>query len=268
MKRIGNITQTYSRKNEWSPDSDGKDRSFLVNYQLQDIPQLKLRNLLDLHLYTFHNVDVDIAKTIATKVKEAIPKTKSICYYDMYFCETIERNLIFLKEQGITDVLWLQDDDFFVGNEQHLFELFEYYKNNPDVHHVSFGFSYDSLKPTEQRRCHKISENFFLYESRATDFHNAGFFAMDNSPFICNLEMLCTAMYTKNIFNLKIPRAYDLEQYLRFNSLKNDIARYTTNETFFSTFNIVGLGGSLGSAEKNLATLKQKFGNPTPIQRN
>lgn len=267
MKRIGNITQTYSRKEEWSPDSDGKDRSFLLNYQLQDTVQLKLRNLLDLHLYTFHNVELDFAKTIATKVKEHIPKTKSICYYDMYFSETIERNLIFLKEQGITDILWLQDDDFFTGNENHFFELFEFYKNNSDIQHISFGFTYDSLKPSEQRKSHKISENFYIYESRASDFHNAGFFAMDNSPFICNLELLCNAMYNKDIFSLKIPRAYDLEQYLRFNSLKNDIDRYTTNETFFSTFNIVGLGGSLGNAEKSLTILKEKFGTPTPIHR-
>lgn len=266
MKRIGNITQTYSRRGEWSPDSDGKDRSFLINYLLKDSTQIKLRNLLDVHLFTFHNVDLGIAKSMANKIKEVVPNTKSICYYDMYFCETIERNLAFLKEQGVTDVLWLQDDDFFVGNETHLFELFEFYRNNPDIHHVSFGFTYDSLKPIGHRKRHKISENFYIYESRSSDFHNTGFFAMDNSPFICNLEMLCTAMYSKNIFDLKISRAYDLEQYLRFNSLKNDIVRCTTNETFFSTFNIVGLGGSLGSADKNLAHLKQKFGSPVSIQ--
>lgn len=267
MKRIGSITQTYARKDSWSPDSDGKDRSFLLNYQLQDKTQIKLRQMMDLHLYTFHNVEIDKAKKMANMMKAVIPKTQSLCYYDIYFSETVKRNLLFLKEQGITDVLWIQDDDFFVGEDERiLFELIEFYKNN-SLSHISLFFPYSSLKPVETRKHVKINDRLVLYETRACDFHNTPpLFAMDNSPFICNLEMLCTAMYNKSIFDLNIPRAYDLEQYLRFNSLQNNIDRFTTNHSFFETFNIVGLGGSLGNADKSLNRLKTKFGDPVWVQ--
>jgi hypothetical protein len=268
VKKIGSLTQTYDRKDNWSPDSDGKDRSFLLNYQLQDVTQVKLRQLVDVHLYSFHNVKLEKAKKMATLIKDKIPRTQSLCYYDVLFSETVRSNLLYLKNQGVTDVLWIQDDDFFVGdNEQLLFDLIEYYKSNSTVNHVSLFFPYASLKPVQQRKSTMINDALFLYESRATDFHNTPpLFAMDNSPFICNLELLCTAMYDKHVFDLNIERAYDLENYVRFNSLKNDVTRCTTNHSFFETFNVVGLGGSLGNAEKSSKRLQDKFGKPVHIQ--
>ena len=98
MKRIGSLTQTYDRKDNWSPDSDGKDRSFLLNYQLQDATQVKLRQLVDVHLYSFHNVQIDKAKKMAALIKNLIPRTQSLCYYDVLFSETVRSNLLYLKK--------------------------------------------------------------------------------------------------------------------------------------------------------------------------
>jgi len=266
VKKFGSITQTYDRKGEWSPDSDGKDRSFLINYQLQDTTQVKFRQSMDVHLYTFHNVELTKAKSIASKIKEVIPKTQSFCYNDMLFKETVKRNLLYLKEQGVTDVVWIQDDDFFVGREDLFFNLIEYYKNN-NLSHVNLFFKYTDFKPVQERKIRKINDDLLLYESRAADFHNTPpLFAMDNSPFICNLELLCTAIYNKEILDANIIRAYDLEHAIRFNSLHNDIARFTTNHSFFETFNVVGLGGSLGNSEKSSKRLQEKFGKQVFIQ--
>ena len=54
--KIASITQTYQFDQRFISGVDGKDRSFLIDYILKDSPQIKLRNLVDLQTFNFHNL--------------------------------------------------------------------------------------------------------------------------------------------------------------------------------------------------------------------
>lgn len=264
MKKIGIITQTYDRKDDWSPGSDGKDRSFLINWMLKDSNQLDIRKNVDCHLFTFHNVETDKAKRIANKIKAAIPSTSSFIYNDITFSETILRNFNHLKEKGITDLLWIQDDDFVDElNYKNLLKVIEFYKNNSDVLHIALQNNFESLV-NKKLTSIKINDDVVLYKSHATDFED-GYkkFGMDNGPFICNLDLLMNRIYSPEIFSRNIIDAYTLEHNIRFNSVKNNVPRYVTNKSFIVTKNVVGLGGSLGHADIHKKDLTEKYG---PVQ--
>ena len=66
--KIASITQTYQSDSRFSTGTDGKDRSFLIDYLLKDTIQLKLRNLVDLQTFNFHNYNIDKAKDISEAI--------------------------------------------------------------------------------------------------------------------------------------------------------------------------------------------------------
>jgi hypothetical protein len=262
MKKIGNFTQTYQAKDNWSLGSDGKDREFLIDYMLRDREQIKIRKLFDLHSYTFHNMEFEKSKKIASKIKKEFPDTEFFCYNNMTFGETILRHINFLKSKGITDLIWIQDDDFFTGIYDEFEAIYNYYKNNDNIKHLNISIYNVKHLNTELNNYKKIEigNNLHIYKTKARDFQNQKMFGMDNSPFICNIDYLLERIYTKEVFDAKYLNAYDLEGHININGSQNNIDRYTVNRIFFEPHNIVGMGGSLGNAKQALEQLESRFG--------
>ncbi|NBP00770.1 MAG: hypothetical protein EBU90_11685 [Proteobacteria bacterium] len=262
MKKIANFTQTYQAVDQWSLGSDGKDREFLIDYFIKNKDQIEIRKMFDLHMYTFHNIDVEKSKRIATKIKSVLPHTQFLLYKNMTFSETIKRQLDLLESKGITDLIWIQDDDFFTGKLNDFQKIYNYYKHN-EINHLNIGIYCEKNFSKDKKESYnkiEVDDNLFIYKTRACDFQDNNLFGMDNSPFICSIKYLREKIYTNEVFNFNHFNAYDLEGHININGKKNNIERYIVNRVFFEPHNIVGMGGSLGNAKQALENLEKRFG--------
>lgn len=263
MKKIANLTQTYQAVDSWSLGSDGKDREFLIDYLIRNEDQIKIRKMFDIHTYSFHNIDLDKSRRLVNKIKSKFDSVYFILYKNMTFCETIKRHLDFLEEKGATDLIWIQDDDFFTGNLQDFIKVYDYYKNNDEIKHINLAIYSERNFDKEKRESYdkiKVDEDLFIYKTKASDFQNNKLYGMDNSPFICDIKYLREKIYTADVFNRNHFNAYDLEGHININGISNNIDRYIVNRVFFEPHNIVGMGGSLGGAKTAMENLEKLFG--------
>jgi len=252
--KIASITQTYQFDHRFSSGVDGKDRSFLVNYHLKDSPQIKLKSLVDLQTFNFHNYNIEEAKTLSKKIKEVLPNTKCTIYNNMTLGQSIFSHLDFLRIKGITDILWIQDDEFSLANDKDIIDAFNYYKSNKLIN-LSLCYSSNNID-TENINCEEISKDLVVYRSSTQDFTYKKLYGMDFSAFICNLDLIYNAF--KNI-DLMTLDAYKLEGDFSTFMSKFLFPRCVLNKPLFKTFNIVGMLHSLGDANKNYDDLQKRF---------
>lgn len=254
--KVATLTQTYQFDPRFCSGVDGRDRSFLLNYLSKDLPQLKLRSLADLQTYNFHNYNIDDAKKISSNLKSIIPDIKCTVYNNMTLGQSLFAHIEFLKMKDVSDVLWIQDDEFSLLNEKDLEDIFIYYKTN-NVINLSLCRSIDDLDPYNIDY-EPINENITVFKSSVVDFTHNKKYAMDFSAFICNINVLYSAL--KNI-DISTKDAYKLEGDFSTFISSFGIPRYVLNKPAFKTFNIVGMVHSLGEADKNYEILQKRFAN-------
>jgi hypothetical protein len=252
--KIASITQTYQLDTRFSSGSDGRDRSFLIDYLLKDAPQLKMRSLVDLQTFNFHNYNVEEAKLLSSKIKKVIPNIKCTVYNNMTLGQSIFSHIDFLKTKGITDILWIQDDEFSIAKEKDLVNALNYYKNSNLVN-LSLC---NSIKEIDDYNIDSetVSENLTLYRSSVLDFTNKNKYAMEFSAFICNIDILKEAFLNIDIMTSD---AYKLEGDFSTFIAHTMIPRCVLNYPLFKTFNIVGMIYSLTEADKNYEILQKRF---------
>lgn len=265
MKRLANFTQTYKGATRWSPGSDGRNRDFLVDALIHNPGKLKAIELMDMQTFSFHNMEYDHCSQLADKINTKLPKCKFLIYQEMTLGSTFVKHLNFLKDNGITDFLWLQDDEFFTYDKFNDFKLvIDFYKENKDVNHINLlhrvvdGKQHDAysthtgVKPTDTI---KLSKNIFINKTHTKDILPANNYAMDFTCFICNIDY-----FLKNMFDTSFTSfldAYKLEGAVNEMSIKNNVQRYIPNVNFFESFNIVGMPPSLGRSEASLTKLRK-----------
>ena len=255
MKKIGNFSQTYQVNNYFTSGTDGKDREFLVDFLLKDLNQLQLRSFLDMHTFTFHNYNEQNARSISKKIKEKLPGTKCNLYNNMTLGVSILSHLQFLIKNNITDVLWIQDDEFSIESYQNLIDLYNFYKNNDEVKNVSLCYKYDDLNSPDVESV-KINDDLTLYKTSSNDFASCNKYAMDFSAFICDINILYNAFSNIDINTLD---AYKLEGDFTGFIQNNNTPRFVLNKPLFKTYNVVGMVHSLAQADTNLSELKSKY---------
>lgn len=255
MRRIANFSQTYQVNRLFSSGSDGKDREFLIDFLFKDLNQLQLRSFLDLHTFTFHNYNEQKARIISKRIKDVLPGTKCNLYNNMTLGNAIFSHLNFLLQNNITDVLWIQDDEFSIESFQNLLDVYNFYKNNEDIKNLSLCYKYSDLKNVNTET-EVINKDITLYKTSSLDFANNSKYAMDFSAFICDIQILYNAFSNIDISTLD---AYKLEGDFTGFIQKNNTPRYVLNKPLFKTFNVVGMIHSLGQADINLKELKSKY---------
>lgn len=255
MRRIANFSQTYQVNSLFSSGSDGRDREFLIDFLLKDDNQLHLRSLLDLHTFTFHNYDEQKARSISKKIKNKLPNTRCNLYNNMTLGTAILSHLQFLLSNKITDVLWIQDDEFSVESSQALLDFYNFYKNNEYVKNVSLCYKYSDLNSPEVESL-KISDELTIYKTCSTDFADSKKYAMDFSAFICDIQILYNAFTEIDISTLD---AYKLEGDFTGFIQNNNTPRFVLNKPLFKTYNVVGMVHSLGQADTNFKELQNKY---------
>jgi hypothetical protein len=257
MKLIGNFTQTYTGSVHWTPGSDCKNRDFLIDAFCNDKNKINCYNLLDYQTFSFHNMELSHAQKLNNQIKTALPKIKGVCYNDTTLGNCILTHLLFLKKQGMTDFLWIQDDEFFTHTNFNDFRYFlDFYKNNSDIKNVSLLYPVSEFSILESKDVRKIPNTeleiscFF-----PTELKQVRPYSMDFTAFICNIDYFLTKMFDSSFTNIR--DAYQLEGAVLHKSASNNVERRFLNIKFFDSFNIVGMGGSLSQATERLETLKQ-----------
>jgi len=261
MKKIANFTQTYDVMAPFTTESDGKDRSFLIDFLVRDENQKNIRNyLLDYPTYNFHNMDQKKTSVLTSKISDAMPRTEFFSYYGMTFGESISRHVRMLKDKGCTDLLWIQDDEFFVHDSFEDFKtMLNFYRSNENIQHICLHYGMKELGlDGNDFKSHTIDDHVKIYEVSARNIADKGQFGMNNTAFLCNIDLFLNKIFDESV--IPYTNAYELELVMMRKSVDNDIPRFVCNTRFFRTFNIVGMSGSLGEAEKNLEELKNRFG--------
>ena len=259
IKKISNFTQTYQGTTKWSPGSDCKDRNFLIEAFCKNKNKIKAYELLDLQTFNFHNMDLDNAKKLASQLKSVLPNIKCTCYNDTSLGYCIYEHMQFLKMQGMTDFLWIQDDEFFTyKNFEDFKKVYEFYKQTPEIKNLNLLYSIsDTPGLVPQNTINIPNCEITLHQFTALDIKPFRSYAMDFTAFICNIDYFLEYMYEKRFE--QILDAYQLEGAVLHKSLSNNIQRCFLNTNFFESFNIVGMGGSLGNSKERSQKLKELF---------
>lgn len=271
MKRIANFTQTYKGTLRWSPGSDGKNRDFLIDALCHNEGKIESYKLLDLQTFNFHNIDVEHSKQLANKIKTVLPSCEFFVYQDMSLGSTIYKHLNFLKERGMTDFIWIQDDEFFTYNNFNDFrDVIDFYRAHNDIKHINLlhrlnegvqSDAYSNHPGVRQADNIKISNNINLTKTRAKDIEPANNYVMDFSAFICDIDYFLNNMFHETF--AEHLDAYRLEGAVNELCLKNNIQRCFVNVNFFESFNIVGMPPSLGKSNVALQKLKNLVKKPS-----
>ena len=257
MKIISNFTQTYRGSIQWTPGSDCKNRDFLIKAFCNNTNKVKCYELLDYPTFSFHNLELEHAKKLNEQLKTVLPNIKGYCYNNTTFGDCILTHLISLKNQGITDFLWIQDDEFFThSNFEDFARFYEFYKNNDDIKNVSLLHPRSDFSILESSDVRKIpNSDLELSCFQSSDIKKVRTYSMDFTSFICNIDYFLKKMFDKQFVN--ILDAYQLEGAVLHKSAFNNVERRFLNIGFFESFNIVGMGGSLGRSKESYERLQQ-----------
>lgn len=257
MKIISNFTQTYRGTPEWTPGSDCKNRDFLIDAFCKDVNKINCYNMLDYPTFSFHNFEVDEAKKLNNKLKEVVPNIKGYCYNDTTFGTSILTHLTMLKSKGVTDMMWIQDDEFFTHNNfEDFIQFFKFYKENEDIKNVSLLYPRDEFSAITSTDITKIpNTNLEVSCFYPHELKKVRRYSMDFTAFICNIEYFLTNMFDRQFCG--ITNAYQLEEAVLNKSAANNVERRFLNVKFFESFNIVGMGGSLCQTGETMKKLQE-----------
>ena len=264
MKKIGNFSQTYQFLPEFTEGSDGRDREYLIDFLLKDDIQIWLRSNLDLHTFSFHNYNIDSARSIISRIKERIPNTRGLCYNNMTYGLSFLKHLEFLQSRGITDVMWIQDDEFTTHtNLDDYKDFLEFYKSRPDINHVSLSVHKERLSqgingPSNDDIGEKINDNLTIYKTNCNDFFNFDRHAFPSGAVICDIGILLNVFRSMPSITTTT-NAYHVEDIMCHTGLMHNFQRCVLNVPLLGVYNITGMGGSLGHAEFYLDELNKKF---------
>lgn len=257
MKTISNFTQTYKGSVKWTPGSDCKNRDFLIDAFCNDKNKIKCYQLLDYQTFSFHNLDIDHAQRLNEQLKTVLPDIKGYCYNDTTFGHCILNHINSLKNKGITDFLWIQDDEFFTHtNFEDFAQFYEFYKSNDDIKNVSLLYprsEFSILKSSDVRKIPNSQLELSCFSS--SEIKKVRPYSMDFTAFICDIDYFLTNMFDKTFVN--IFDAYKLEGAILHKSALHNVERRFLNVNFFESFNIVGMGSSTGQSTERYEKLQR-----------
>jgi hypothetical protein len=263
MKKIANFSQTYKALKQFTWGATGHDREYLIDFFIKDVNAIKLRKLLDLHTFTFHNYTKEEALNICKKISSVIP-TNFISYYNCTYGYSFLKHIEFLKSQGITDILWIQDDEFCIhDNFDDIKDILEFYKQRNDIKCINltlpkYTLDKDGTVSTTDDVGEDINSNIRIYKTTSRDMNAYDKHGFSSGGLLCDIDIIYN-MLTDNINLIHTTNAYEIERYMCNYGVHHNIQRCVLSLPIIGVFNITGMGGSLTYAEENLTFLNKKF---------
>lgn len=226
---IASLTFTY-----------GNSRTELYEYKSQDILDKFFRNKLDYNLYVFHNSDDDFVK----KVKQ----NQLLTDFNFTFAgikgtypNALKQALLFLKQKGVTKIIFLQDDVFcLLQNKSNVNMLVEMLKQTT-LPYINLEYCYGDFK--EKNSSLQTITNFKKYKIYNTDTNffktaTTWSWSFDDSPYFSDLDYALNTIYDDTYFSY--PDIWSAEWYLKAKFDNINIPRPITNVSFFRRVNLIG----------------------------
>ena len=263
MKKIANFSQTYKVIEQFTWGATGHDREYLIDFLIKDTNTINLRKLLDLHTFNFHNYRPEETLSIRNKINSVIPTTFS-AFYNCTYGYSFLKHIEFLKEQGITDILWIQDDEFCIhDNFEDIKNIFEFYKQRDDIKSLCLRLAKSTLDKngtviTTDDIGEDINSNIKIYKTTSQDSDTYDRHGFPSGGLLCDINIIYN-MLTCNKHIIQTTNAYELERYMCKYGIQNNIQRCVLSQPIIKVFNITGMGGSIGGSEENLNFLNKKF---------
>lgn len=240
--KICSFTQTYS---------DGREELF--NFHDNDNVDLYFRNKLDDNFYVFHNCSENYINKIENKkYLNSISKKQIISLNNITYTESVLKTLSLIKAKGFKYIIFLQDDVFCMVDNETIDNLLLFIENN---NFNMLNIEYNNINNEKEIISKQSSIN--VYNTNSIDFTKKNFWAMDDSPFVANVDFLMSVIYDNTYFSLN--DIWTAEAYMNSKIWKNPVQRLSTNISFFIRVNIVGRNICVNSIKNGLELLEKKF---------
>lgn len=239
--RICSFTQTYSDR-----------RQELFDFHDNDNVDLYFRNKLDYNFYVFHNCSENyIDKMKNKKYLNSIVNKQIISLNDISYTSSLLKTLILIKRSGFKYIFFLQDDVFCMVDNQTIDNLLSFVENN-DFNMLNI----EVQNINNEKEVIFEQSNLKVYNTDSTDFTKKKLWAMDDGPFVANVDFLLSVIYDSTYFTKN--DIWNAENYMNQKITQNPVQRLTTNISFFIRVNIVGISNPY-AREKDLKMLNDKF---------
>jgi len=219
---IASLTFTY-----------GNERFDIFKYKSKDYFDKKLRSNLDYNLLVFHNSPREYVQNIKdSKLLEGFNFT--IATAEGTYPAAFGKALHFLKQQGITKLIFMQDDVYSCNkNESEVNDLINFIKNN-DLPYLNIEMTCND----PQRKILRTLNTFNIINTDTEYFRKDNGWSFDDSPYYSTLDFALNTIYDDNYFAYS--DIWSAEWYLRHKFNHYNIPRYVPDKQFFRRVNFVG----------------------------
>ena len=237
---IASLTFTY-----------GDKRRDIIEYKKNDSIDKLLRSHIDYNLFIFHNSPIAYVNEIReTRIHKDF--NLNIGSLSGSYPAALKAALYFLKEQGVTKLLFFQDDVFsLTDSEDQIIDLIDYIKTTSDDYLNLEYYTDDAIDVLHGR------ETFNILKTDLQYFRKNGHWSFDDSPYYATMNYTLDRIYDEEYFSC--PDIWSAEWYLKskFDALDSKTLRPITNKQFFRRVNFLGKNDWNKDAE--IAFLDKRF---------
>ena len=236
---IASLTFTY-----------GTNRTPVYEYKSNDEMDRAFRQKLDLNLYVFHNTE----DTFVNEVKNKdYFKDYNLQYASIYgtYPAALKTALLFLKQQNIKKIIFLQDDVFSCIKDKKTYDDLLNFLKTTSLNYLNLEDSIKENTPTPLL----TTDSFDVYDITTEYYVRKNVWAFDDSPYFADIDFALNEIYDDTYFSY--PDIWSAEHYLNAKFHHKTIHRPLTNKQFFRRVNFIGQND--WNKENELKFLNENF---------
>ena len=229
-KKIVSFTQTY-----------GNERYVEILLQKYDKVGQYMRNKCDKIIFSFHNCSLEIIEKSKKYLSDIYDsdKLEFLIYDNMDYLTSIRKTMSYLKSIDVTDILFMNDDEYFLNNDYNLNNLhlldiiFDYYIKNNITWFSLYG--QETPKNKKQKKCIVINDELNIYSYSTLEYKK------DNSYAWSQTTALYSLNFCIDLYNNKLPDdSWNIEETFSYYFHTHDYERYGCNIELVRAINLNG----------------------------
>ena len=229
-KKIVSFTQTY-----------GNERYVEILLQKYDKVGQYMRNKCDKIIFSFHNCSLEIIEKSKKYLSDIYDSNKLefLIYDNIDYLTSIRKTMSYLKSIDVTDILFMNDDEYFLNNDYnlnnlHLLDiLFDYYIKNSITWFSLYG--QETPKNKKQKQCIVINDELNIYSYSTLEYKK------DNSYAWSQTTALYSLNFCIDLYNNKLPDdSWNIEETFSYYFHTHDYERYGCNIELVRAINLNG----------------------------
>jgi len=186
--KICGLTQTYG------------DRNLELDVFLLNTQKIQAMNSVDHFRLNYHNSILN--KKYNDLFSKQIKNISFKNYDQVPYGYTIYSTLKELKNDGYTDILYMQDDHYFIQHQNSsviVNDVINFYKSN-NYPIVYFGQRFSKNSFNEESKKTEFN-TYEIYDSTSFPSH---FYPYDDSPHLANIDFLLNTLYNPSMVHLDV----------------------------------------------------------------